>query len=44
MLDECIGQRNVIEALRIFVEAARARKEALSHLLLYSNTFFFFTV
>ena len=35
MLDECIGQRNVIEALRIFVEAARARGEALDHLLLY---------
>ena len=35
MLDECIGQRKVIETLRIFVEAAKARHEPLDHLLLY---------
>jgi len=35
MLDECIGQRKVVEALRILIEAATARGEPLDHLLLY---------
>ncbi len=35
MLDEYIGQRKVVENLRVFIEAARARQEPLDHLLLY---------
>jgi holliday junction DNA helicase RuvB len=34
-LDECIGQARVIEGLRISLEAARARGEALDHTLLH---------
>ncbi len=34
-LDDYIGQEKLKENLRIFVEAARARGEALDHLLLY---------
>jgi Holliday junction DNA helicase RuvB len=34
-LDECIGQARVIEGLRISIEAARARGEALDHTLLH---------
>ncbi len=33
-LDEFIGQRQLRENLRVFVEAARARREALDHVLL----------
>lgn len=33
-LDECIGQRQVIEQLRIALEAAKKRGEALEHVLL----------
>jgi Holliday junction DNA helicase RuvB len=34
-LDECIGQAKVIEGLRISIQAARARREALDHVLLH---------
>src|SRR5690606_12600148 len=34
-LDEYIGQTQVKENLKIFIEAARRRKEALDHVLLY---------
>ena len=34
-LAEYIGQERVIENLRVFIEAARARSEALDHILLY---------
>ncbi len=34
-LDEYIGQERIKESLRIFVEAAQARSEALDHVLLY---------
>ena len=34
-LDEYVGQRQVIENLRIAIEAARARGEALDHVLLF---------
>jgi Holliday junction DNA helicase RuvB len=34
-LDEFVGQTELKENLRVFVEAARARKEALDHVLLY---------
>lgn len=34
-LDEYIGQERLKESLRIFLEAARAREEALDHVLLY---------
>ena len=34
-LDEYIGQERVKETLKIFIEAARARGEALDHMLLY---------
>jgi Holliday junction DNA helicase RuvB len=34
-LDDCIGQGRVIEGLRISLEAARARGEALDHTLLH---------
>ncbi|MFO0973027.1 MAG: Holliday junction branch migration DNA helicase RuvB [Phycisphaerae bacterium] len=33
-LDECVGQQQVIEQLRIALEAARARREPLEHILL----------
>jgi Holliday junction DNA helicase RuvB len=33
-LDEFVGQRRVCDNLRVFVEAARARNEALDHVLL----------
>ena len=35
MLDEYIGQDEVKENMRVFVEAAKIRKEALDHVLLY---------
>jgi Holliday junction DNA helicase RuvB len=34
-LGEYIGQERVVDSLRIFIEAARARSEALDHILLY---------
>lgn len=34
-LVEYIGQEHVVDSLRIFIEAARARSEALDHILLY---------
>lgn len=34
-LDEFIGQEKVKEGLRIYIEAARARREPLDHVLLY---------
>ncbi|HEU5298741.1 MAG TPA: Holliday junction branch migration DNA helicase RuvB [bacterium] len=34
-LDECIGQAKVIEGLRISIQAAREREEALDHVLLH---------
>jgi len=34
-LDEYIGQERMKESLRIFIQAARARDEALDHVLLY---------
>lgn len=34
-LDECIGQRRVIEGLRISLDAARGRGESLDHVLLH---------
>lgn len=34
-LDEYIGQKQVKENLRVFIEAAKIRKEALDHVLLY---------
>ncbi|WP_416175421.1 Holliday junction branch migration DNA helicase RuvB [Clostridium sp.] len=34
-LSEYIGQKNVKEKLRIFIQAAKNRKEALDHVLLY---------
>lgn len=34
-LDECIGQRDVIERLRIAIEAAKLRGEPLEHVLFY---------
>lgn len=34
-LVEYIGQERVVDSLRIFIEAARARSEALDHILLY---------
>lgn len=34
-LDECIGQRETIERLRIGIEAARMRDEPLEHVLFY---------
>ncbi len=33
--DEFVGQHKVIENLRIYIEAARLRREALDHVLLY---------
>ena len=35
VLDEYIGQNKVKENLKIYIEAARERKEALDHVLLY---------
>lgn len=35
ILDEYIGQKKVKENLKIYIEAAKARKEALDHVLLY---------
>jgi len=34
-LDEYIGQEEIKENLRIFIEAAKMRNESLDHLLLY---------
>ncbi|MDR7481740.1 MAG: Holliday junction branch migration DNA helicase RuvB [Armatimonadota bacterium] len=34
-LDECIGQQRVVEGLRISIEAARGRGEAVDHVLLH---------
>jgi Holliday junction DNA helicase RuvB len=33
--DECIGQRDVLEALRIAIQAAKERGDALDHVLFY---------
>lgn len=35
LLSEYIGQRNVIDNLKIFIDAARMRNESLDHVLLY---------
>jgi len=35
VLEEYIGQEKVKENLKIYIEAAKARKEALDHVLLY---------
>ncbi len=35
ILDDYIGQKKVKENLKIYIEAAKARKEALDHVLLY---------
>ncbi len=35
ILDEYIGQQKVKENLKVYIEAAKARKEALDHVLLY---------
>ena len=35
-LDEFVGQENLKSNLRVFIEAARARKEALDHCLFYA--------
>ncbi len=34
-LDEYVGQTKLVRNLRVFIEAARARKEALDHVLLF---------
>ncbi|PYQ62293.1 MAG: Holliday junction branch migration DNA helicase RuvB, partial [Acidobacteria bacterium] len=34
-LDEYIGQKKVIDNLRVFIRAARERREALDHVLLF---------
>ena len=34
-LDEYIGQKNVTENLKVFIESAKKRKESLDHVLLY---------
>ena len=34
-LDEYVGQSKVVEKLRVFMEAARGRNEALDHVLLF---------
>lgn len=34
-LDDFIGQQKIIENLKIFIQAAKERKEALDHILLY---------
>ena len=34
-LDEFVGQRQVCENLKIFIEAAKMRHEALDHVLLF---------
>src|SRR4029078_4271543 len=34
-LDEYIGQKKVIENLRVFIRAARERRESLDHVLLF---------
>ena len=34
-LDEFVGQRSVCDNLRVFVEAARGRDEAMDHVLLF---------
>jgi Holliday junction DNA helicase RuvB len=36
-LDEFVGQEELKSALRIFIDAAKSRKEALDHTLLYGN-------
>ena len=35
LLDEYVGQQKVRDKLSIFIEAARKRKEALDHVLLF---------
>ena len=37
LLNEYIGQEKVKENLRIFITAAKQRKEALDHVLLYGR-------
>ncbi|HEY4565175.1 MAG TPA: AAA family ATPase, partial [Thermoanaerobaculia bacterium] len=34
-LDEYIGQKKVLDNLRVFIRAARERREALDHVLLF---------
>ncbi len=34
-LDEFIGQKNIIDNLKVFIEAARQRKEPIEHILLF---------
>src|SRR4030043_49448 len=34
-LDEFIGQKNIIDNLRVFIEAARKRTEPIEHILLF---------
>ncbi len=34
LLDDFVGQKKMVEKLRVFIEAARKRKEALDHVLL----------
>ena len=35
MLEDYIGQQKAKETLKVYIEAAKARKEALDHVLLY---------
>ena len=34
-LDEFVGQKNIIDNLKVFIEAARKRKEPIEHILLF---------
>ena len=34
-LDDYVGQKKIVENIRIYIEAAKRRKEALDHVLLY---------
>ena len=34
-IDEYIGQKDIVENLKVFMEAAKMREEALDHVLLY---------
>jgi Holliday junction DNA helicase RuvB len=35
ILDEYVGQERIVENLKVFIQAARARREALDHVLLF---------
>src|SRR5580658_8473724 len=35
VLDEYVGQRKVVDNLRVFIQAARQRRESLDHVLLF---------